>query len=99
MIGQQVSLNSHTAKFHTKPVNISHILMNACNETNLMHYLSSVNSVTTHLHVPGLLVAHNQQVTMYICNSCYVLYVLVDCQLAGLEYSTSKPKTCGGMVT
>jgi hypothetical protein len=46
-----------------------------------MHYLSSVYSVTTPLHVSGLLVAHHQEVTVYICNSWYV-YVLVDCQLA-----------------
>jgi hypothetical protein len=40
----------------------------ACNETSLMHYLSSVYSVTISLHVSGLLVAHHQEVTMYICN-------------------------------
>jgi hypothetical protein len=51
----------------------------ACNETNLMHYLSY--SVITPLHVSGLLVVHHQEVTMYICDSWYVLYVLVDCQL------------------
>jgi hypothetical protein len=50
----------------------------ACNETNLMHYLSSVYSFTIHLHVSGLLVAHHQEVTMYICNNWFVLYVLVD---------------------
>jgi hypothetical protein len=54
----------------------------ACNETNLMHYLSSVYSVTIPLHVSGFLAAHHQWVTMYICNNWYVLYVLVDCQLA-----------------
>jgi hypothetical protein len=36
-----------------------------CNETNLMHYLSSVYSVTIPLHVLGLLVARHQEVTMY----------------------------------
>jgi hypothetical protein len=45
----------------------------ACNETNLMHYLSSVYSVTTPLHVSGLLVAHQQEVAMYICDNWYVL--------------------------
>jgi hypothetical protein len=50
-----------------------------CNETNLTHCLSSVYSVTTPLHVLGLLVAHHQEVTVYICDSWYVLYVLVDC--------------------
>jgi hypothetical protein len=45
-----------------------------------MHYLSSVYSVTTPLHVWGLLVAHHQEVTMYICDNLYVLYVVVDCQ-------------------
>jgi hypothetical protein len=47
----------------------------ACNETNLMHYSSLVYSVTIPLHVSGLLVAHHQKVTMYICNNWYVLYV------------------------
>jgi hypothetical protein len=54
----------------------------ACNGTNLMHCLSSVYSVTIILHVSDLLVAHYQEVTMYICNNWYVLYVLVDCQRA-----------------
>jgi hypothetical protein len=53
--------------------------MYACNETNLIHYLSSLYSVTTPLHVSGLLVAHHQEVAMYVCDSWYVLYVLVDC--------------------
>jgi hypothetical protein len=52
----------------------------ACNETNLMHYISSVYSVTKPLHVSDLLVAHHQEVTMYICNKWYVLYVFVDCR-------------------
>jgi hypothetical protein len=51
----------------------------ACKETNLMHYLSPVYSVTVHLHVSGLLVAHHQEVAMYICDNWYVLYVLFDC--------------------
>jgi hypothetical protein len=46
-----------------------------------MHCLSSVYSVTTPLHVSGLLLAHHQEVTMYICDNRYVLYVIVDCQL------------------
>jgi hypothetical protein len=44
-----------------------------------MHYLSSVYSVTIPLHVSGLLVAHHQEVTMYICDNWYVL---VNCQRA-----------------
>jgi hypothetical protein len=43
-------------------------MMHACNKTNLMQYLSSVYSVTIPIHVSGLLVAHHQEVTMYICN-------------------------------
>jgi hypothetical protein len=58
------------------------ILMYACNETSLRHYLFSIYSVTIPQHVSGLLVAHHQEVTMYICNKWYVLYVLVYCQLA-----------------
>jgi hypothetical protein len=57
------------------------IICDACNKTNLMHYLSSVYSITIPLHVSGLLVAHHE-VTMYICNNWYMLYVLVDCQWA-----------------
>jgi hypothetical protein len=37
---------------------------NACNEANVMHYLSTVYSVTIPLHVSGLLAAHNEEVTM-----------------------------------
>jgi hypothetical protein len=59
----------------------------ACNETNLMLYLSSVYSVTIPLQVSGLLAAHHQEVTMYICNNWYVLYVLVDCQLAWMGWN------------
>jgi hypothetical protein len=47
-----------------------------------MHYLSSVYSVTIYLHVSGLLVAYHQEVTMYVRNKWYVLYILVDLQLA-----------------
>jgi hypothetical protein len=59
-----------------------------CNETNLMHYLSSVYSVTIPLNVSGLLVAHHQKVTMHICKKRYLLYVLVNCQLV----NTTPPK-------
>jgi hypothetical protein len=61
----------------------------ACNETNLMHYLSSVYSVTIPVHVSGLLVAHHQEVTMYICDNWYVLYVLADCRRAWKEWNSS----------
>jgi hypothetical protein len=47
----------------------------ACKETNLMHYLSSVYSVTIPVHVKGLIVAHHQEVAMYICDNWYGLYV------------------------
>jgi hypothetical protein len=53
-----------------------------CNATNLRHCLPSVYSVTTSLHVSGLLVAHHQEVTMYIRDNWYVLYMLVDRQQA-----------------
>jgi hypothetical protein len=52
----------------------------ACNEINLMHYLSSVYWITIPLHVSGLLVAHHQEVVMYICDNWYVLYISVDVQ-------------------
>jgi hypothetical protein len=46
----------------------------ACNGTNLMHYLPSVYSVTIPLYVSGLLVAHHQELTMYICDNWYMFY-------------------------
>jgi hypothetical protein len=52
----------------------------------MMHYLSSVYSVTIPLHVSGLLVANHLEVAMYVCDSWYVLYVLVNCQLAWLGW-------------
>jgi hypothetical protein len=52
-----------------------------------MHYLSPVYSVTTPLHVSGLLAAHHQEVTMYIWDNWYVLYVLVDCRWAWIEWA------------
>jgi hypothetical protein len=56
-----------------------------CNETNLMHYFSSVYSVTIPLNVSGLLVAHHQEITMYIYSNWYVLYWREDCSKL-LEY-------------
>jgi hypothetical protein len=52
-----------------------------------MHYISSVYSVTIPLSVSVLLVAHHQEITMYICDNWYVLYVLVDCRRAWLEWN------------
>jgi hypothetical protein len=59
-----------------------------------MHYLSSLYSATTHLHVSGLLVAHHQQVAMYICDNWYVLYVLVDCQPADSQLKCTTCTKC-----
>jgi hypothetical protein len=53
--------------------------MYACNEPNLMHCVSSVYSFTIPLHVSDLLAVHHLEVTMYICDNLYALYVLVDC--------------------
>jgi hypothetical protein len=68
------------------------------NETNLMHYLSSVYSVTLLLHVSGLLVAHYQVVTMYMCNNWNVLNVLVDCSWptkpAGSQLKRTRHTNC-----
>jgi hypothetical protein len=55
----------------------------ACNETKLMHYLTSVYSITINLHVSDLLVAHRQEITVYICNNWYVL-IRFRCLSAGL---------------
>jgi hypothetical protein len=50
-----------------------------------MHHLSSVYSVTIPLHVWGLLVAHHEEVAMYICDNWFVFYVLVDFWRAWME--------------
>jgi cation transport ATPase len=63
----------------------------ACNETKLMHYLSSVYSVTIPLHVSGLLVVHHQEVTVYICNNWYVWYVLATVCWPGWNGTGSIP--------
>jgi hypothetical protein len=77
---------SYKAGSKTRTLQKIEELYGACNETNLMHYPSSVYSVTITLHVSGLLVVHRQEVIMYICNKWYVLYGFVDCQLAWLEW-------------
>jgi hypothetical protein len=43
-----------------------------------MQYLSTVYCVTIPLHVSRLLVADHQEVSMYICDNWYVLYVFVN---------------------
>jgi hypothetical protein len=63
----------------------------ACNETNVMHYLSSVYWVTIPLHVSGLPVAHHQEVATHICGNWHVLYVLVDWRQAWMEWDYSIP--------
>jgi hypothetical protein len=56
-------------KFVCAPLNIMMVprkphsdRLDVCIETNLIHYLSSVYSVTLTLHVSSLLVAHHQEV-------------------------------------
>jgi hypothetical protein len=76
----------------------------ACNETNMSYCLLSVYSVTTTLHVLGLLAAHHQELALYTCDSLYVLYVLVKTVQHVLTatswwWATSKPETCRGVVT
>jgi hypothetical protein len=61
------------------------------NETNLMHYLSSVYSVTISVHGLCLLVPHNKDVTMHVCDNWYVLYVLVKCRHALIELKPMVP--------
>jgi hypothetical protein len=63
-----------------------YVLCYVCNKTNLMHYLSSVYWVTITLHVSDLLVAHHQEVAMYVYDNWYVLYVLVACNLLMMGY-------------
>jgi hypothetical protein len=45
--------------------------------------------VTTPLHVSGLLVAHHQEVAMYIYGNWHVLYILVDRQWAWMACQKS----------
>jgi hypothetical protein len=54
----------------------------ACDETNLMNYLSTPYWVTTPLYVSGLRIAHHQKVTLCICDNWYVFYAVVDCRRA-----------------
>jgi hypothetical protein len=54
------------------------VYTNVRNETNMMHSLCLVYLVTIPLHVSGLLVAHRQVVTVYMCDSWYMLCILVD---------------------
>jgi hypothetical protein len=39
------------------------------------------------LHVSGLIAAHHQEVSMYVCDNWYVLYVLVVCRWAWMEWN------------
>jgi hypothetical protein len=82
LIKQGLRNRSRNIKLTVRSFLLGHLSWYACNETNLMHYLSSVYWVTSPLHVSGLLVAHRQEVTVCICNNWYVLYVLVDCRRA-----------------
>jgi hypothetical protein len=83
----------------------------ACNETNLRHHSSAVYSVTVPLHVLGLLVAHHQEVTVYICGNWCVspansqLRRTTRTNLSHIYiitswwWVTSKPEKCRGIVT
>jgi hypothetical protein len=66
-----------------------------------MHYPSPVYSVTISLLVSVLPTAHHQKTTMYICDSWYVLYVLVDRQWAWLSHckTAGRPEMCRDVVT
>jgi hypothetical protein len=63
------------------------------NPKDYTQYLSSVYWVTILLHISGLLVAHHQEVAMYVCDSWCVLYILVDCHggLCGMCSIPSMP--------
>jgi hypothetical protein len=67
----EITWNCYYFNLHTlyplMSISINQFRLAAHNYTNLMHYLSSVHSITIPLHVLGLLVAHHQEVTMYIC--------------------------------
>jgi hypothetical protein len=42
-----------------------------------MHYLSCISSVTSTCF--GHIIAHHLEVSLYIHNNLYVLYILIDC--------------------
>jgi hypothetical protein len=67
----------------------------ACNETNLMHCISSLYWDTTPLHISGLLVAHHQEVSMYVCENWYVLYVLRCVHTVTLSRTVTPYRDCG----
>jgi hypothetical protein len=112
IITRSITILTLISHFGLRPFRCSE-LTSSCNETNPMHYLSSIYSVTTLVHVSGLLVAHHQEVTMYLCDNWYLFYVLVDCRrsadvqhvptvayiAAYWWWATSKPETCTGVVT
>jgi hypothetical protein len=54
-----------------------------------MQYLSPVYTVTKPVHVSGLLVAHHQQVKMYICKigMCFTFRLTVSCKYALFIYA------------
>jgi hypothetical protein len=60
----------------------------ACNETNLMHYIPSVYSVTIPLHVSDLLIAHYQEVTIYIYVCVCVFHSFQACRQSIKTYNT-----------
>jgi hypothetical protein len=58
--------------------------------TNQMHYLSSIYSVNQPLHVPGMFIAHHQEVfTAYLQQLVRVIR-LGDWQLAGSGWQLTK---------
>jgi hypothetical protein len=63
-----------------------------CSETNLMHHLSSVYSVTIPLHVSGWM-THRQLIKTYSVYRLSHIYIFTSWWCA-----TSKPKACRGIV-
>jgi hypothetical protein len=59
----------HPWSLHTYLPTYLIIYKYACNETNVMHYLSLVYWVSIPRHVSGLLVAHHKKVTIYTCKN------------------------------
>jgi hypothetical protein len=88
--------------FYTVQMEVAPVICVQSNQLDAL--LSSVYRVTTPVHVSVLLVAHHQEVTMYVCDSWYVLYVLFDCRQSGRQsadsrlYRSGNSIKCGQMV-
>jgi hypothetical protein len=97
---KQTDIKSLSSEFYVL-LTVQHLdIQYACNETNLMHYLTSVYSVTTPTHVSGLLVATNGTCCKFQSPKMYNTYQLSHIYIAtSWWWATRKLETCSGVVT